>query len=142
MKILQNLKPKKSSGHDNITSELLKQLDTSVAYPISIITNKSITSAIVPEFLKLSKVIPICKSKSHDEFTNYRPILLLPKLSKILETVIHERLYTFLNRAKSLNDKQFRFRKQHGTTDVVTKLINDIGKYLDIKESVLTIYCD
>ena len=59
LKILQNLKPKKSSGHDNITSELLKQLDTSVAYPISIITNKSITSATLPEFLKLSKVIPI-----------------------------------------------------------------------------------
>jgi hypothetical protein len=120
----------------------LKQLDTSVAYPISIITNKSITSATVPEFLKLSKVIPIYKSKSHDEFTNYRPISLLPTLSKILEKVIHKRLYTFLNSANILNDKQFGFRKQHCTTDAVTKLINDIGKYLDIKESVLTIYCD
>jgi len=71
-----------------------------------------------------------------------RPISLLPTLSKILEKVIQKRLYTFLNCTNVLNDMQFGFRKKHCTTDAVTKLINDIGKYLDIKESVLTIYCD
>ena len=104
-KILQNSKPKTSSGRDSITSERLKQLDISVAYPISIITNKSITSAVVPEFLKLSMVIPIYKSQSHDQFTNYRLIPLFPKMSKTLEKVIHKRLYTFLSRANILNDK-------------------------------------
>ena len=142
LKILQDLKPKKSAGHDNITPELLKQIDTHVAYPISILTNKSITSGIVPEFLKLSKVIPIFKSKSRDDLANYRPISLLPILSKILEKVIHKRLYTFLDSGKILNEKQFGFRKKHSTTDAVTKFINDIGKSLDNKESVLAVYCD
>jgi len=41
-----------------------------------------------------------------------------------------------------LNDKQFGFRKQYCTTDAVTKLISDIWKYLDTKESMLAIYCD
>jgi hypothetical protein len=142
LKILQDLKPKKSAGHDRLTPELLKQIDTHIAYPISILTNKSITSGVVPEFLKLSKVIPIYKSKSRDEFANYRPISLLPTLSKILEKVIHKRLYTFLDSEKQLNDNQFGFRKKHCTTDAVTKFINDIGKSLDNKESVLAVYCD
>jgi len=120
----------------------LKQIDTCVAYPISIFTNKSITSGIIPEFLKIAKVIPIYKSKAHDEFKNYRPISLFQTLSKIIEKVIHKRIYTFLNSTNVLNDMQFGFRKKHCTTDAVTKLINDIGKYLDFKESMLTIYCD
>jgi len=112
LKILQDLKPKKSSGHDNITPELIKQIDTCVVYPISILINKSITSGIVPEFLKIAKVIPIYTSKAHDEFKNYRPISLLTTLSKILEKVIHKRLYTFLNSTNVLNDMQFGFQKK------------------------------
>ena len=84
LKILQNLKLKKSSGHDNITSELLKQLDTSVAYPISIITNKSITSATVPGFL--SKVIPIYKSKSHLHLQIIGPYHCFQHCPKFLKT--------------------------------------------------------
>ncbi len=48
--------------------------------------------------MKIAKVIPIFKSKEHDLLTNYRPISLLPALSKILEKVMHKRLYSFLEK--------------------------------------------
>ena len=58
--------------------------------------NKSIETGIVPDIMQLAKVIPIYKAKNKDEFSNYRPISLLPALSKIMEKVIHKRVCSFL----------------------------------------------
>ena len=56
----------------------------------------SIQTGIVPDALKLAKIIPIHKSNARDELTNYRPISLLNSISKILEKLAHKRLYSFL----------------------------------------------
>jgi len=140
--IIRNSKPKKSSGHDNITSHFLKLVDAQVAKPISILINKSIENSSVPDSLKLAKVIPIHKSKSKNEFVNYRPISLLPTISKILERIMHKRLYCFLDSCNILNNNQFGFRKHYSTIDAVTKFITDASTYLDNKESVIGIFCD
>ena len=50
--------------------------------------------------MKLAKVIPVYKAKSRDTFTNYRPISLLSNISKILEKVVHKRLYGFVQNMK------------------------------------------
>ena len=90
--ILKKLKPKNSSGHDNVSTKLLKSLDTSISLPLSILANASMQTGIVPNTLKIAKVVPIYKSKKHDEFANYRPIALLSSLSKVLEKLVHHRL--------------------------------------------------
>ena len=58
-KIIKNLKPKSSAGHDNISSKLLRQVGDIVAYPLSIIINQSLCTGIFPNRLKLAKVIPL-----------------------------------------------------------------------------------
>ena len=93
--ILENIKAKNSSGHDGITSKFLKSIKHLVAKPISILINKSIEQGKVPDSQKIVKVIPIYKAKSKDDFSNYRPISLLPTISKFLEKVIHKKLYHF-----------------------------------------------
>ena len=90
------MKSKTSTGCDNISSKLLKELANVLGGPISILINKSMESGIVPKSMKTAKVIPIFKSKDKTIFTNYRPISLLPALSKVLEKVIHKRVYYFL----------------------------------------------
>ncbi len=95
LKIITNMKTKNSSGHDGITSKFIKSISTHVANPISILINKSIETGKVPDSQKIAKVIPIYKAKSKDNFSNYRPISLLPTISKILEKVVHKRLYHF-----------------------------------------------
>ena len=90
------MKGKNSSGHDNINSKLFKAVDSCIIKPISILINKSIQHGIVPDIMKLAKVIPIYKAKAKDDFSNYRPISLLPTLSKGLEKVVHKRVYSFL----------------------------------------------
>ena len=71
-----------------------------LSHPISLLINKSLSTGIVPNSMKLAKVIPIYKSKDSKLFSNYRPISLLPTLSKLLEKVVHRRVYQFLKNKK------------------------------------------
>ena len=142
LEIIKEIKSKNSSGHDTINTKLIKSIDNSISKPISILINMSIQSGIVPDSLKLAKIIPIYKSKSPGEFSNYRPISLLTSLSKILEKIVHKRLYSFLENECILNPNQFGFRKKHSTIDAVTKFISDITTSLDNKESTIAIYLD
>jgi len=140
--IISRLKPKKSSGHDGITPYLLNNIKSQISNPISTLINMSIETSVVPDCLKLAKIVPIYKAKQKNDFANYRPVSLLPAISKILEKVIYKRLYTFLDSSNIFNGNQFGFRTKHNTIDAVTKFVNDITESLDKKESSLAIYCD
>lgn len=141
-RLISNLKPKSSSGHDNISSKLLKILSHQLKIPISIIINKSITSGIFPNAFKIAKVVPIHKGKSKEEISNYRPISLLSTFSKILEKIIHKRLYAFMQINKAFYNSQYGFRNQHSTIDATTELIADITDNLENKMMTLCTYLD
>jgi hypothetical protein len=142
LKILKATKSKKSTGHDNKSTHFLKQIDKHIATPISILINNSIQSGTIHDTLKLAKVIPIYKAKAKDTFSNYRPISLLPSISKILERVVHKRLYYFLDQQDIFYDNQYGFRKKHSTIDAVTKFITDIAQSFENKQSTLAVYLD
>ena len=61
---------------------------------------------------KEAEVKPLHKGESGCEFSNYRPVSVLPILSKILEKHVFTHLYAFLQKHKLLADSQFSFRKQ------------------------------
>ena len=103
---------------------------------LSMLINKSLQTGVFPDSLKIAKVIPIYKDKVKENFLNYRPIsLLLPSVSKILEKIVHKRLYFFLELHDLLYDNKFGFRRKHSTIDAVTKLITDTCKALDENEA-------
>ena len=83
--IINNLAPKKSSGHDGISNKLLKDIGSALCYPLQIIFNKSLELGRFPDIMKLADVVPLYKNKGKDYCTNYRPISLLLTISKILE---------------------------------------------------------
>jgi len=141
-KLIQNLKSKNSSGHDNITSKLLKHLNDELKSPICDLINKSINSGIFPDVYKLAEVVPIYKSKNKEETNNYRPISLLPTISKILEKIIHKRVYKFLQKNKILYDSQYGFRPNHSTNDAITELVADVTKSFEDKNNTLSIFLD
>ena len=72
-------------------------------FPFTSIITLSITSGIVPNQLKIARVIPLFKSGEEDIFTNYRPVPVLPAFSKILERVMYNCLLRFLNVSKILS---------------------------------------
>lgn len=112
VKIIESLKNKNSSGYDKINNKLLKQIKMEISYPLEIIFNKSISEGIFPNKFKLAHVIPIYKNSKKSEMTNYRPISLLTCMSKILEKIIFDRLYSFIEKNNLFNNLQFGFRKK------------------------------
>ena len=79
------------------------------------------------ENLKISKVIPVFKDKgNYLECNNYRPISLLSNINKIIEQLMHERLYSFLSKHKCIYDRQFGFRSRHSTNHALLDLTEDI----------------
>ena len=104
------------------------------------------TTGKVPTKMKYAKVIPVYKSKDK------RPISLLPNLSKILEKVMHKRVYELLQRYDILHDSQYGFRPQHSTINAVSHLASHIltqfyenkftlGMFLDLSKAFDTIDC-
>ena len=92
MKIIENLKNKTSTGIDGISNELLKSAKNVMVKPITTIINQMIVTSIFPDSLKISKVIPLYKAKNQTLLSNYRPIALLPSISKIFEYVLLEQI--------------------------------------------------
>ena len=130
---IKSMKTKKSVGHDGITSELIKMISDEVSTPILVIINRSIDEGTVPEAMKLAEVVPIYKNKEKNLFKNYRPISLLPTVSKILEKVIHKRLYGFLNAQKFFYSSQYGFRKNHATIDAAAEFMTFVLNAIEEK---------
>ena len=80
---ISNLK-NTSSGHDLVSVKLLKSIKSNIAVPLSHITKLSFSTGTIPDSLKLAKIIPIMKNGAPGEFESYRPISVLPALSKDL----------------------------------------------------------
>lgn len=142
LKIITNMKPKKSSGIDGISNAFIKKIANSIIFPLCIAINKSLQSGQVPKMLKTAKVIPIYKSKDEQMFTNYRPISLLPNISKILEKVVHKRIYKFLTDQDLLYQSQYGFRNNHSTNMAISELMSDIVKGFDDKKYTLGLFLD
>ena len=86
-KELTNLKRKKATDIDNLPPGMLKDTAPILAKPLTFLINLSLKTGIVPTDWKVANVIPLHKSGSYSTKDNYRPILVLPTLSKILEKV-------------------------------------------------------
>ena len=89
IKITKNLKASNSCGIDNIRTKLLEMIINEIAPVLSHILNKSLLSGIVPSQLKIAKVNPIFISGENQVFSIYRPISILPSMSKILEKIVY-----------------------------------------------------
>ena len=83
-----------------------------IIIPLAYIINMSLLTGEYPDLLKVVKVIPIHKGGSTQEVNNYRPISLLSIFDKIIEKLMHKKLYTFLESNNILYCNQFGFRKK------------------------------
>ena len=142
--ITNTLNKKRSSGFDNISTIILFSTIDEIATHLAHIINQSFNTGIVPGNLKTAKVIPIFKSGDNTVLNNYRPISILPAISKVLEKLVCNRLVGFLEENDILYKHQYGFRSKHSTTHPVLQLINDIADANDknTKDATLAVFID
>ena len=139
---IKSLPSKTSSGHDGISNVLLKGIVHVVKKPLVVAFNKSLSEGIFPNSMKIAEIVPLYKSKDKCQLANYRPISLLPVMSKVLEKLVHKRLYNFLLQNMVLFDSQYGFRSGHNTTNAVTELIGNILKGFEKNEVTVALFLD
>ena len=89
----------------------MKQFKKCLEIPLAKIANLMFELGDIPKIVKAAKFVPIHKKGNKGDCNNYRPISLTSNLSKILEKIMYDRLYSFLEKKESLYEHQFGFRK-------------------------------
>jgi len=114
--IAQSFAPGKAAGYDNIPMSIIKESIQIISEPLAHIMNLSIAHGVVPDQMKIARVVPLFKADDQSLFINYRPVSVLPSFSKFLERIIYDRLYDYLTNLHILCDNQFGLEKNHSTT--------------------------
>lgn len=123
----KNLNNKKSSSFDEIPNIVLKNLPQEYIFCYSIIFNNCLNLAYFPTPWKIAKLITIKKKgKDGSDSSSYRPISLLPNISKVFETTINDSIVSFCNSKNIIPEHQFGFRHRHSTIHAITKFTSDI----------------
>ena len=138
------LKTKTSSGHDKISTKLLKETINNIAEPITHIINKSFLTGVVPNNMKIAKVVPIYKASDNNLLKNYRPISLLTSFSKLLEKIMYDKVISFLTSNEVLYQHQYGFRSKHSTIHPIMHFLNHCTSSANKQNSeyTLAVFCD
>ena len=132
----------KSGGVPFQISCFLGDLTRNDPKPITTIVNQMIVTGIFPDNLKMSKVIPLYKAKDQTLLSNYRPIALLPSISKIFEYVLLEQITNYLLDNNMLSPQQYGFRSNHLTELAALNLVDELTYKLDRGIIPMNIYID
>ena len=141
-KLIDGLPNKTSSGYDNISNILLKKLKTELLIPLTHVFNQSLQQGTFPDAMKIAEVIPLYKGKERHIESNYRPISLLTTMSKILEKIVYNRVYDFLNQTGQIVPTQYGFREGHSCDNAVSHLVGKVLKNQENKLDTVAIYLD
>ena len=125
---LKETKTNKTTGIDDLSGRFLKDGSKVLATPIVQICNLSIKLSTVPDECKIAKLKPLYKKGKKTDPKNYRPISLLPVISKILEKVIHDQTMESVTKKNVLYKFQLGFRKFHSTDFCLSYLQDTVTK--------------
>ena len=136
---LSLLKGKVSCGKDNISMKLLKDIMPNIIFPVVYLFNLSLKTGFIPDSYKCAKVIPIFKSGTTCDFTNYRPISLLSSFSKLLGKLVARQMFKFINKYNIFYSHQYGFRPQHDTSQPLLQFLDKIYKGLNKNKAEYTL---
>ena len=119
-RILLKLDTNKASGPDEIPVVVLKRCASELTPILCRLFNMSYKKGIFPSSWKHARVQPIPKKGKKTQPNNYRPVALLSVISKVMEKAINQHLLKYLEAHNIINDRQYGFRKQRSTGDLLT----------------------
>ena len=142
IKIIESLPTKNSSGYDDISTKLLKEVKHEIVEPLTYVINQSLACGIFPDHLKIAKITPIYKKGNKSAIDNYRPISLLPSCSKIFEKIIHCQLMQYFTMHGLFFAGQYGFRSGHSTELASVEFVDRILSLMDKNLTPFSVYMD
>ncbi len=113
-----------------------------ISFYVTCIVNTCIVTGIVPTAWRHALVIPLFKSGDVSDFNNFRPVSLLPIISKVLEKIAADQFTHFLESKKFLSNSQHGFRPKLSTETAVIVITDKIFNNMDSKEISILTLCD
>ena len=129
-------------GWDDIPMSVVKKVIEYIKSPLLHIFNKSFLTGIFPSSLKIAKMIPIYKKGCKKTFGNYRPISILPALSKIIERAVYNRLESFFQENNIISEFQNGFVRGKSTTTAALSLTDHILESFDNSKFAIAVLLD
>ena len=144
LKILRALDINKAHGHDGISFRMLKLCDKSIITPLSLLFQNCIDARTFSDTRKKSNIVPVHKKGDKQIVDNYRPVSLLPILGKILERIIFNSVFEYLEENNLLCPNQSGFRHSDSCVYQLLSILHEIYKSFDCNPSkdARTIFLD
>ncbi len=140
--ILSHLNTSKANGPDGISNRVLKECADSLAVPLTDLFNKSMNEGVFPRLWKLSNVSPVYKKALRYLKENYRPVSLLSCLSKVMERIVYDALYTFFKANGLLSERNSGFKEKDSTINQLVHLCHQIYQGLDNAKDICLVFLD
>ena len=140
--LVNDLRSGTVAGYDTISVSIVKESIRIISEPLTHIINLSIQSGIVPDRMKIARVISIFKSGDSSLLTNYRSVSVLPVFSKLLDKVVYNRILKYLDKHGILFKNQYGFRKGHSTSFALLHLFEKISSAINRREHTVGIFLD
>ena len=143
-KVIKGLKNSSATGVDYIDTRTVKLAAEIIAPALTHIINLSIQTSTFPDLWKFAKVIPLLKSASSDPILpkSYRPIALLPILSKVLEKIVFSQLVEYLEVNNLIHPNLHGSRAAHNTSTALIQLYDKWADEIDDDKMVGVLVCD
>lgn len=142
MTAIDSIRAKPTRDVYGLTTELMKICKFELAHPLMLIINQSIETATFPDKLKVAKVVAIYKKGDPTNPSNFRPVSILPAISKIFERVLHDQLTQHFTSLGLFCESQYGFRKNHSTEYATIDLIDQVMAATETREQYLSVFCD
>lgn len=139
---IDRMKGKHSRDVYEFNAALIKSVKNVLIIPLTKLFNECIREGVYPSAFKISKTIPIFKNGDQSSFNNYRPISLVPILSKVFEALLKEQLYMYFESHNLFIEEQFGFRRGRSTTEAISRLCDFVVGGFEGGDFVGSTFCD
>ena len=139
---IKNLKTTSSAGSDGITLQFIRDALPVILPFLTCVINTSLVTGVFPAAWKHALVVPLYKNGDPDSVNNYRPVSILPVVSKILEKIVAKQLTCYLETKKLFSNSQHGFRCKLSTETALTTITDQLYTNMDNKKVSLLTLCD
>ena len=142
MRVLKLLRSDTSTGPDGIPVRFVKMVADSIAHPLTAIINNCIRKYYFPKAWKNARISPFPKVDQQKSEERFRPISILPTLSKVFEKLVALQMTSFCESESVLRDTISSLRKGHSTNTVLMGMRDDLLRAMKKGEVTLMVLAD